>query len=326
VAPGEFLRMAYIAGQESKRNPAIIAKAAPALQFYTDKVFAMGAAAVISGPFAQQVTPYTRQGAIALSKTGGSDAWQQKLTELGVGDATRYEKLIALKKAGLDTEEKLALAGLTEMRQSAAVGALVKNIPELDRVMAAIRARNVPGLLVKERAQIEAEEPMYKRVRNIDQLMALYGDATVFGPTAAPAQQLEIDQRTRALAFRRLGHEEAMLGWDLIDAEGRSTRFDEWRFRTSQTVRHGMYPDREAYEGPFPPQWEGHIGPKGKYWMTEEERFDAERDRIRAEITASNEGMQAAAEGLERAAKNLENASNNLNGGTTLGKPDQEPP
>jgi len=126
------------------------------------------------------------------------------------------EKLEALAAAGLNTPEKLAEAGITELRQNQAIASLVTGLPGLKRIMGAIKKQAVPGLLGGLRGAVETEMPTTSGALAIERAKATFQDVTAFGPQAVTSQEAELRERARAIVYRRRGLESA-LGINLID-------------------------------------------------------------------------------------------------------------
>ncbi|MGB0714274.1 MAG: hypothetical protein ACPGXK_00235 [Phycisphaerae bacterium] len=222
MASGQALRFAFVAGQESARDPEVLAGASPGLSFFEDKVFGISAAGVLAGSQKpEELGTFLKAAGIALSKNS-SVGFQDTFKELGVENATRLEKLQALAAAGINTQEELGLAGLTEMRQQQALVGLINNIPDVFRIMSGVEQRAKPGLFAEQRAKIEAEDPLAKKERELRVLQAMHKYEQTFGAGAVGALDLEISQTARGLANRRMGREQAG-PIDLIDEQGRAS-------------------------------------------------------------------------------------------------------
>jgi hypothetical protein len=226
MPPGQMLRNLYIAGERSARTPELLAKAAPSLMFFDDKVFGAAAAAELASPYAQEIKVYTKRGGKALSMAGGAADWYRKQ---GLTEASQMERLQALSDAGLDTIEKLQLqAGVSEIREAQSLAVMTQKLPAIVAKMGFIMEGAVPGMLAQRRGAVEAEVPQVRRARELDILQAQFGEETAFGRYAPRAMRHEMEQRVRGLAFRRLGVEQS-LWFDLVDSEGRASRWDEAR-------------------------------------------------------------------------------------------------
>ena len=253
MAPGAALRKAYVAGQLSGRDPATLARAAGGLKFFEDKAFAMSAASVIAESVRpEQLGTYLKQAGIALAETGPA---AKGFARLGIGaDATRQERLAALARAGIDTEAELKKFGFTEQRGREALLALVPNYQKVVQRQTAIQRQAVPGLFAQQRAGIEGELPTMKTTRQTASLQAEAVNLQVLGPGAEPAAQAEQTRAIRALAFRRLGREQA-LWFDVIEGTPEapeSSIIDEWQYRLSRTFIPKLFgvttPQERAYE------------------------------------------------------------------------------
>ena len=220
--PGQAVRMAFVAGQESSRDPRTLAGAAPGLSFYEDKLFGISAAGVLAGSVKEEeLGTFVKAAGIALSKTSAV-GFQETFENLGVADASRMERLQALADAGINTQEALGLAGLGELRQQQALVALVNNLPEVHRIMNSVKEKATSGLFASQRSRVEQEIPSTRFEREIQILQALGSDEAAFGDRSIGSLQVEREDRIRGLALRRLGLEE-MGPIDLIDEEGRSS-------------------------------------------------------------------------------------------------------
>lgn len=235
-APGVTIRRAFVAGQASARDPAVIAGAASAFKFFDDKVFANAVAGVISASVDPgELKTFVKAAGVGLS---GVSTLAPKFKELGVGaGATRRERLQALFEAGITTPEQLKAAGLGELRQQEAISTLLTNLSEIDRIAAAVREKAVPGLFVRQRRGVEAELPDLVIQRKIDIAEAKFKNVTAFGPKATEAQRLELRQKNLGVAFRGAGIEEGTFGLDFIDEEGRVTEFARGRHFVQTLVR-----------------------------------------------------------------------------------------
>ena len=233
--PGQALRRAFVAGQESSRSPREIAKAAPSFKFFEDKDFGFAAAAVLAGSVSEeQIKTILKQSGAALSATGSA---QSKFEELGLGKATQQQRLSKLVSLGIDTPEELSQFGFTEQRQIEGLAALVPNAKEINRIESVIDTKAVPGLFLKERSAVEAELPNQKLSRQISILKSGFRDELAFGPEAKQALQQEVSERLRGQAFKKLGINSvfnpvpfAGPGFgvnDAIDEEGRATLFSQ---------------------------------------------------------------------------------------------------
>ena len=211
---GQALRRAYVAGQASGRDPDILAGGAAGFKFFPDKDFANAVAAIVSESVKpDQLPTFLKQAGIGLAKTGPA---QKRFVELGLGDATRQEKLKALYKMGIDTEEELKEFGFNEQRQREALLAMVPNYPQIERIQKIIKDRAKPGLFTKERRAVEKELPQLRTSREIDLLTTLFRNETAFGAASKPALEVTKEKALRGLAMKRLGYEQGLF-FDLIE-------------------------------------------------------------------------------------------------------------
>ena len=218
--PGHYLRLAFAAGEAGGRTPAAAARAAPGLAMWDDAVTGFAASAVLAGQIPEaEIATYTKALGIALSSTSNL---AETYVDLGVAEATRLERLKALKAAGLDTEETLVAAGMTEMRQRLALIQVMKRIPEVEAARAAIVEQAVPGVLVAEREAVEAGLPTTRLSREIDIIQAGVQASRAFGPASVEAMIRDQKDWLRGWALTNLGLETGV-GWkDLVDTEGRA--------------------------------------------------------------------------------------------------------
>lgn len=254
--PGQALRRAYVAGQASGRDPAALAGAAPGLKFFKDKDFAFAFAAVLAGTVkTAQLPVYLKQAGIGLSRTGPA---QERFEEMALGRASQQERLAALHKAGIDTEEELKEFGFNEIRQREALLGVVRLYKDVVRIKDDIETKAKPGIFMRHRGQVEEELPGMKTSREIEVLKTKAKDELAFGVGGTKAREVERMQYVRGLALRRLGREQTM--WmDLIDEEGRATKRDELQYRLFTPGIHGL---RRQPSG----------GPKSEWQLYQEEQ------------------------------------------------------
>lgn len=232
-APGAALRRAYIAGKISGRSPKAIAQAAPSIKEFADPLLGFSIAAILSESIPiDQVATYTSRAGTALSGTGGIAKYLAGQPELvaqlaarKIDTTTQYGRLAALREMGVSTPEQIEEAGITEERERKAIHTLLRQFGRIEPIRQQIQREDVPGLLLAERAGIEAEIPEARTNRLIDQVTAAFGEETAFGPMAGLAMKRELTERIRGLAMRRLHFEQGVFG-DLIDDEGRATGWD----------------------------------------------------------------------------------------------------
>lgn len=244
---GRALRRAYVAGQLSERDPRTLARAAPALKFWQDKDVGFAAAAAIAASVQpEKVETQVRSGAIALGPMA-SAGFQKTLQRLGLADATQLEKLKGLRAAGIVTPEQIGRAGLAEIRQVEALSTLLLNIDRIEDWTTKIRDRaEKPGLFARERAKIEADIPMTRLARRIDETRAEYLNEMAFGPQAEESMRMELRDRMRGLTLRRLGLQARWYG--ALDEEGRASPWDWFMARMMEQTagRVIQSPDADA--------------------------------------------------------------------------------
>lgn len=226
-APGELLQKVYAAGKLSARDPATLARIAPALQAFPDTDTALAVATGISGAFSgEQLQAYLRGTGIALSSVSAEE-FQETLAGLGVATGSYMEKLKALADAGLDTVEELGEAGLTEQRQAFGLAAAIKAYGNIARFREQIAATPT-DLIASELGDIETDFPMVKNARQIAVLRSAYADEMAFGTAGERAQLQEIEDRKFALNLLRQGKTELgpfnpaglIGGYDVLTPEG----------------------------------------------------------------------------------------------------------
>jgi hypothetical protein len=301
--PGATLRRAFAAGQASARDPMALARAGRGLPFWDDQEIAMASAAVLAALFGEEVATYTRAAGIGLSTTS-AEGFQKTFKKLGVADATRMERLQALREAGMDTPEKLAAAGLGEMRQQIAISTLVKNLDELDRILGEVREQARPGLFAAQREAVEAELPMMRLQREMDLLEAGIAESAAFGPRALEFGTAEREERIRAAAFRRLGFEQAG-PFDIVEG-GRATKMDELQFRLWQFMSGQVPGARGAPIGGILQL----LAAREPAW----ERVQVEMDDIREGMRETSDNMRKAAESFDLGMKELNEATRRISG------------
>jgi len=305
---GDSLRRAYVAGQESGRDPKALAQAAAGLSFWTKDVsMGFAAAGVLSGTVPEaQLSTYLKRGGMGLSTEGAAGA-QEWFNARGLKDAGQYERLKGLHAAGMDSTEKLNAIGFTEIRERQAVAALVKNFSDIGRVYEAVNRRAVPGLFESERGKIEKEIPQARTTREIAQLKAAYADQLAFGEQSERALVDDRERRIKGLVMKKAGLDRGLFGTSFLDEEGKPKNqmffdlthapwaMDDAMLRHEDTVRREF----------------GIAGPAG--------RVPPPAAPPRAAIEAAA-ALQKAAEKLDRAADKLGGPKRNVG----LGKPDQD--
>ena len=275
--PGQAIRRAFVAGQQSARTPATLATAAPALKFFDDKDTGFAAAGVLAGSVGEgNLQTFVKRAGIALSSVGAA---QKKFEKLGLGKATQLERLTKLSDLGVDTAEELKEFGFTEIRSIEALAGLVPNVEEVKRIRGEIVKQAVPGLFSAQRKSLENQLPSAAKSRKIDVLSATFQNETAFGESSGAALDLEVEQKVRGLAFKKLGIEQVFQAvpffgkgiglQDAIDQEGRTTLFQQ-----------GLLPAHAQKE------------------------VAKEMRRINATLEESSAGISRAAEAIEQSSKN----------------------
>ena len=261
VAPGASVRRGYITGVISPRSPEEVIGAAPAMRFWNDNVQGWAAAGVLSAAVPPaELDTYVRAGGYALSGTEDKQfaQWQKRQ---GVG-GNQMAILRALRRAGIDTPEKLAKLGIGEIRRQQAVSALVQNLPDMERYIAEIERRDKPGLFEAERGGVEAELPGTRLARESEILAAKYRDEMVMGPDAIGAQVETKAQLIRGLAFRKM--RKLTTGpfgmYRTVDEQGRSTVADEVIASMYEDSRVGRRPGQPTFQDRLHAQMEAISG------------------------------------------------------------------
>jgi hypothetical protein len=219
LPPGGAIRKAFVAGQQSAREPETLAKIGPALPFFDDKDLAFAVGAILVKTVKEgQLEVFTRRAGIGLSTVGGL---QELFEKGGLGEANRLERLRYLKKQGIETPEQLKEAGVTEIRESIAISGLVRNLAEVERVRGVIARESKAGLLAGKRRGVEAELPTTRLAREVSQAEALYRSEQAFGPVAERMTGIEVEERARGIAAQRMGFRQTAFGARTFDEEGR---------------------------------------------------------------------------------------------------------
>lgn len=315
-APGMTVARAFVAGQASAREPAVLARAARGLQFFPDQDVAFAAAATLAGLFGDETGTFLKAAGIGLGQTS-ADAFQKTLRGLGVGDASRLEKLTALERAGLDSPEKLALAGLTEQRQGQAIAVLVSNMAEFTRILREVVAKSDPSIFGVQRRAVEAELPVTRLAREIAVAESRFSDITGLGEPALPALIEERRARIRGLALRNMGIESAF-GFDVIDEQGRTTPADFFLARAAQANPFGI--SRDMFQNLA--HAAGQVGATdflpthGPGLLQSGKNFEAQFTET---VLKYMDSMQKAAARLESAGEHIDSAASKLSSESTLG-------
>ena len=201
LAPGEMLRNLYVAGQKSRRTPKEMAPAAPALVNFDDKKFGWAVAGAISGTYGNDLRTYLAQVGRALSDTSSAMKYFQKQ---GLGEASRYERLLRMAEQGLDTPAKLKRAtGITEQRQLEGLVAAVLNVGAVNETYDEVVAKARPGLFAGQRREMEAREPGFQYQRQAGFLDTELEQMKV----DREALHLNRDQLLTSAALRKIGAE-----------------------------------------------------------------------------------------------------------------------
>jgi hypothetical protein len=229
MKPGDALRKAFAAGEASARTPAAIARAAEAMAYFGDKDFMFAMSASLAGTVPErQIATYMKRGGQALAPTSGLKDWYE---ERGLGkDATQLQRFQALaaEVGGLETSADIQVAleemGLSELRERKALADTIPHLKRIMRLRGDLPTLAAPGILTKERVDIEAEMPTQRTRREIDQLIAMNADLDAIGPTSENASRQERRERAWANALMRRGKRQAL--WFDLQEDRRTTQVD----------------------------------------------------------------------------------------------------
>jgi len=238
LKPGDALRMAYIAGKQSSRDPAALANVAPAVPYFEeDPAWAFGIGAALTNVVRPgELGTFTRRAADALSMESALGDWY---TQHGVGKgATRPQRFEALLAAGIDTEDELSELGLTETRERRGLGGALRNVDVVRKTLAAIAEQNVPGLFGVERAAIESELPTLREERKLRELQIGAEIERARGPSAKAGTAEEYTQTVYGKAAHRLGLHTGGLG-TTVDEQGRMDWFGYMRACLWEEISRG---------------------------------------------------------------------------------------
>jgi hypothetical protein len=219
--PGELLKLTLIAGQASGRDPEALALAGSGMKFFEDKAFGMALASQLAGTIRKREMPtYSKRAGEALGDTSALMPWFE---ERGLGEgASQYHRLRALAGAGITTQADFAKIGLTEKVQAEALASVVPLIGEIDKVYREIPRRATDDIFLRMRADIEAEQPWMKQVRETAILQSRQADEMAFGKSAGAALARERAETMRGTALTEMGMRQAFWS-DLQDEEGRTS-------------------------------------------------------------------------------------------------------
>ena len=282
LGAGTGLRRAYIMGQLSEKTPGAAAEVFPKLVDYGEKENLRGAAvgtqmlslfdAAKAGTFAK---------AVAI---GTSNKYEKAYKTIGIGrDATRMERLQALKDKGIDTVDELRDLGITEQRQQVGLATIVTNLDKVKRYRKEIEERDVPGLFAGKRKQLVGDLPFLEQEERIRQVETQFQDISggiVPGRQGARASALrfEIKRKERATAIRSLGLETGLFGKARITPEGDLTPWGVKEMMASESL---LGPVRPAGPGVHP---SAAMFPGGAPGPTVEETIRNEIVRLRKSL------------------------------------------
>lgn len=315
AAPADFLNKAFVAGQMSARTPSTIAGAASGMAFYDDKTFGFAAAGTVAASVPEEQLPaYFRGAGIGLSDMSGGARW---FRSHGLAGASQYERAKALAAGGYTTPEELGKIGITEITESMGLAAVARNIPMVEAIMKGLAERAVPGVFEKARAGVVAEIPEARFADIQSKITAEMQKRKALGPIAVEAQQKMTEKMITALAFRRMGIEDAV-GFEVVsDAEGGGAattgKFGRWIGEAFGTPTTPVRPEvlqaaRELSPGL---DLEHRLVKDSAAWRLKAEE-KVIRDALNIPTTEQAEALRKAAESTEQAAENLMEAAKNL--------------
>lgn len=240
--PGQFTRMAFVAGQASEQTPQAIGRAGPAMVQFTDKAFGFAVAGQLAATYGADLRTFVQNAGIALQSVSGLAEFYKAQGVAGP-ESTKLQRLRAIAGAGLTDPESLVRAGLGERRQRDAIINLATNVSALAGIFQEIKTKAVPGLFIEKRAGIEAELPGTRVARENEILRTMLRDEKAFGPRSLEAMQARNLGLARGLAVREAGLTEGMLGVNFMDDEGFAGPL---AFRRAQLRQRIMFGSREG--------------------------------------------------------------------------------
>ena len=220
MQPGEAVRKAFVAGQLSSRDPAVLANAGAALQFFQDKTFGFASAAALAGQFRpDELRTFVSRLGEAL---GDTSPVVEKFREAGA--TTQLERLRFLARLGIDTPAEAKQFGFTEKRQQQAIAAAVGQVENIVRFTGQIEQQAVPGVFDALMRSLEREIPTVRLAREGEQIEAALAAEQAFGGRSVDAQRQLNDEQLTALALRRLKADTGVFS-DFVE-EGRTSKLD----------------------------------------------------------------------------------------------------
>lgn len=213
--PGNLLRSVFVAGQESLRDPAAVARGAPALTLFGDKSFGVAAVAQLAGAFGEEVKSYASQAGAGLS---GVSPAKEFFEGEGLGEsATQLDRLRLLSRKGIDTLEEMYEIGFKDKIQQMALINLVESIQSVEKIQSAVNAKSGDtGMFTSALSGIYQHLPERAAA---DAIAAQRANFEVSRSFSLDAQKREIRNREIVNQLERRGIRESYFG-DLYDNEG----------------------------------------------------------------------------------------------------------
>lgn len=224
--PGELARKAFEAGEATGVGPSTIAKLMPAVDLFKNTDEGLAIASVLAANLGDRKA---RAGMEAVSQALGPNApekFRAKLKKYRIEPgASPLEAIETLAERGIDTVEEFQGLGMTEPGHALALSILAR-----DRAKVRELVKSLPILSTEERSsarlsEIESQNPEMLLERQNRRILARTQFDQEIGPPAVEALRFQQSDLIRGQAFRATGHEQ-ILGFDLIDKEGRSSSWD----------------------------------------------------------------------------------------------------
>jgi len=246
ATPGDTIRRAYVAGTESKRDPAALSLGGAGLKYWANQVTGIAAATVLAGenPENQLPTALKRAGE-GLSRTG---PLQDEFEAWGMANATQIERISELSRRGLDIVQ-LQEMGMSESVEREAVADLVRKYADMKRYVKAIQERAKPGLFVSERAGVEAEIPQVKQAGILERLVGRMTYADTMTQAAVDAQKVVGQQLATVTAMKEHNVHEGLLGLNYYSGDKEDSRAGStWAFRAALNPAVGPFKVKQIKE------------------------------------------------------------------------------
>jgi len=204
LQPWQAVTYPYVAGEESAYTPQEIIKTAPSLAYWRDPAVAYSAAIqMLKTQSAEKAEVLLKQAGAALTDEMGTTGklWEK----LGVTGAGPFEKVGALKQAGLVSPDQLAAAGISEERQQMGVSGLVRNYEAFVQDAAKIMAKIERDYIWTKRLETEEEIPIIGLTRQVERRTAEYQTELALGPLGERALRYQLAQQERGAEMVETG-------------------------------------------------------------------------------------------------------------------------